>query len=206
MKQATADSLYNTILAWEDIMHICLTTQGIDKTYRDNDMNVRQNIRCMQMFAGAFMYAAGNHIGIGAGSCAGMVAGKPVVNGNQLFGWGIAHEIGHNMDKLGKAEITNNIYALMVQTYDGDQGTLPSRLEKSGKYAAAFQKTAQGYPGAAGNISTEDVLNMCDEMGIQTGVDILKVMELSRTLRELLGHDMDSYILRAGRARDLILS
>ena len=61
-------------------------------------------------------------------------------------------------------------------------------------------------PGAAGNISTEDVLNMCDEMGIQTGVDILKVMELSRTLRELLGHDMDSYILRAGRARDLVLS
>lgn len=61
-------------------------------------------------------------------------------------------------------------------------------------------------PGAAGNISTEDVLNMCDEMGIQTGVDILKVMELSRALRELLGHDMDSYILRAGRARDLILS
>ena len=61
-------------------------------------------------------------------------------------------------------------------------------------------------PGAAGNISTEDVLNMCDEMGIQTGVDILKVMELSRTLRELLGHDMDSHILRAGRARDLILS
>lgn len=60
-------------------------------------------------------------------------------------------------------------------------------------------------PGAAGNISTEDVLNLCDEMGIETGVDIVKVMELSRKLRELLNHDLDSYILRAGRARDLIL-
>jgi len=60
-------------------------------------------------------------------------------------------------------------------------------------------------PGAAGNISTEDVLNMCDESGIQTGVDIVKVMELSRKVGELLGHGLDSYILRAGRAQDLIL-
>lgn len=60
-------------------------------------------------------------------------------------------------------------------------------------------------PGAAGNISTEDVLNLCDESGIETGIDITKVMELSRSLRALLDHDLDSYILRAGRACDLIL-
>ena len=60
-------------------------------------------------------------------------------------------------------------------------------------------------PDAAGNISTEDVINMCDESGIKTGVDILKVMELSRTMRELLGHNLDSYVLRAGRAQDLIV-
>lgn len=61
-------------------------------------------------------------------------------------------------------------------------------------------------PGAAGNISTEDVLNLCDESGIETGIDIVKVMELSKRLRELLHHDLDSYILRAGRAKDLILA
>lgn len=60
-------------------------------------------------------------------------------------------------------------------------------------------------PGAAGNISTEDVLHMCEESGIETGIDIVKVMELSRSLRERLNHDTDSYILRAGRSRDLIL-
>ena len=121
-------------------MHICKTTQGIDNTYEKNDMQTRQNIRCMQMFTGAFMYAAGNHIGIGYGSCSGMVGGTPIskmdgnATANGLFGWGIAHEIGHNMDKLGKAEITNNIYSIMVQTYDGKQNTLASRLEKSNKY------------------------------------------------------------------------
>lgn len=59
-------------------------------------------------------------------------------------------------------------------------------------------------PGAAGNLSTEDVVHLCDESGIETGIDILKIMELSRHLQALLGHDLDSYILRAGRSADLI--
>ena len=61
-------------------------------------------------------------------------------------------------------------------------------------------------PNAAGNISTEDVLNMCDESGIETGVDCAKIMELSKRVRDLLNHDLDSYVLRAGRAKDLILA
>jgi len=59
-------------------------------------------------------------------------------------------------------------------------------------------------PDAAGNVSTEDVLHMCEESGIETGIDLVKLMELSRTLRDLLGHDTDSYVLRAGRSRDLL--
>lgn len=156
----TADQLKNSILAWEDVTYICRTTQGIDAV-RENSgrMAERQNIRCMQMFEGAFMYAAGSHIGIGPGSCSGMTGGTPVPSGglaagssNSLFGWGIVHEIGHNMDKIGKAEITNNIYSLMVQTCDGMQNTLPSRLEKSGKYPAIFTKTARQYPGASNDV------------------------------------------------------
>ncbi|MBQ9564685.1 MAG: hydroxymethylglutaryl-CoA lyase [Synergistaceae bacterium] len=59
-------------------------------------------------------------------------------------------------------------------------------------------------PGAAGNISSEDVIHLCDEMGVETGVDIVKVMSLSRRVSEMLGHGLESYILRAGRSRDLI--
>ena len=157
-RDAKIAQLTNSVLAWEDLLHICKTTQGIDKTYEHNDMQSRQNIRCMTMFTGAFMYAAGSHVGIGYSSCQGMVGGKPIAKlgtdakVNDLFGWGIAHEIGHNMDKLGKAEITNNLYALMVQTCDGKQNTLPSRLENSEKYPAIFTKTAQGLPGASNNV------------------------------------------------------
>ncbi|MDE7010928.1 MAG: M60 family metallopeptidase [Oscillospiraceae bacterium] len=156
-REEKIQTLYNSIEAWEQVMAICRTTHGIDAVYEKVGVEARQNIRYMTMFSGAFMYAAGSHIGIGYSSCGGMVTGRPVkeaVTGdyNGLFGWGIAHEIGHNLDLLGKAEITNNIYSLMVQTYDGKSNTLPSRLEKSGKYAAIFDKTAQGMPGASGDV------------------------------------------------------
>lgn len=58
-------------------------------------------------------------------------------------------------------------------------------------------------PGAAGNVSTEDVVHMMDEMGIKTGIDILKLIELSRNLQDMLGNERDSYILKAGRTKDL---
>ncbi len=152
------NTLYNNVLAWEDMMHIVNTTQGIDNTYSNSDMQSRQNIRYMRMFAKAFMYAAGSHIGIGYGSVGGMSCGKPVsmmaegATANNIFGWGIAHEIGHNMDKLGKAEITNNIYSIMAQTYDGKQNTLPSRLEKSNKYTKIYDKVSAGRPGMSNDV------------------------------------------------------
>ena len=60
-------------------------------------------------------------------------------------------------------------------------------------------------PGAAGNVASEDVVHMLDEMGVKTGIDLDAVMEVSRRLVAIIGHSTDSYILRAGKAKDLIL-
>ncbi len=59
-------------------------------------------------------------------------------------------------------------------------------------------------PGAAGNVATEDVLHMCEEMGVATGIDLDKAMAVSRRVVGLIGHTTDSYLLRAGKSRDLI--
>ena len=59
-------------------------------------------------------------------------------------------------------------------------------------------------PGAAGNVATEDVVHMCDEIGIKTGVDLDQAMKVSRQLVQLLNHGTDSYLLRAGKSSDLI--
>lgn len=151
------ETLYNTILAWEDLINIIYKTYGIDN-HIDNGIKTRQNIRYMKMFTGAFMYAAGNHVGIGYDSVAALMQGTPLKNlpenskNNQLFGWGIAHEIGHVMDKLGKAEITNNIYSLMAQTADGKSNILPSRLETSGIYEKAYEKVSVGGKGLPNDV------------------------------------------------------
>lgn len=60
-------------------------------------------------------------------------------------------------------------------------------------------------PGAAGNVATEDVLHMCDESHIATGVDLDKAIAISRKVVDYIHHGTDSYILRAGKAKDLIL-
>jgi hydroxymethylglutaryl-CoA lyase len=58
-------------------------------------------------------------------------------------------------------------------------------------------------PGASGNICTEDLVNMCEEMGIDTGIDLLHLLNLSRTLPSLLGHEMPGQVAKAGRNQDL---
>jgi len=42
-------------------------------------------------------------------------------------------------------------------------------------------------PGAAGNIATEDVVNLFDAMGLSPGVNIPQVAHWSRMLEELCG-------------------
>ena len=59
-------------------------------------------------------------------------------------------------------------------------------------------------PGAAGNVTTEDVLHMWEEMGVETGIDLDQAMTVSRRVVEILGHGTESYLLRAGKSKDLI--
>lgn len=58
-------------------------------------------------------------------------------------------------------------------------------------------------PGASGNICTEDLVNMCDEMGIPTGIDLPLLIALSRRLPQLLGHETAGQVAKAGRNSDL---
>ncbi|BEU23337.1 hydroxymethylglutaryl-CoA lyase [Paraburkholderia sp. 22B1P] len=58
-------------------------------------------------------------------------------------------------------------------------------------------------PGASGNICTEDLVNMCDEIGIPTGIDLQNLIALSRTLPALLGHDVPGQLMKAGRNCDV---
>ncbi|WP_191488768.1 hydroxymethylglutaryl-CoA lyase [Pseudomonas sp. FEN] len=58
-------------------------------------------------------------------------------------------------------------------------------------------------PGASGNICTEDLVNLCDEMGIATGIDLPHLLAMSRKLPALLGHELPGQVAKAGRNCDL---
>jgi len=53
-------------------------------------------------------------------------------------------------------------------------------------------------PNAAGNIATEDLVNMCVCMGIDTGADTERCLETARTAGRMLGRELSSATLRAG--------
>jgi len=58
-------------------------------------------------------------------------------------------------------------------------------------------------PGASGNICTEDLVNLCDEVGIHTGIDLPHLLHMSRRLPALLGHELPGQVAKAGRNGDL---
>ncbi|HYM70388.1 MAG TPA: hydroxymethylglutaryl-CoA lyase [bacterium] len=53
-------------------------------------------------------------------------------------------------------------------------------------------------PGASGNLATEDLVYMLHGMGIDTGVDLDRLVEASRPLASRLGHALPSRYLQAG--------
>ena len=53
-------------------------------------------------------------------------------------------------------------------------------------------------PGASGNIATEELLYLLDDAGVQTGVDGEAVLAAAERAQRLLGHRLDSQLLRAG--------
>lgn len=57
-------------------------------------------------------------------------------------------------------------------------------------------------PGASGNISTEDLIHMLGEMGIETGIDLKACIQTGREVADYFGHH-ESSMLRSGSVTDL---
>ena len=62
-------------------------------------------------------------------------------------------------------------------------------------------------PGATGNIATEELVYLLADSGIETGVDLDRCLDAARLAQELVGHPLDSNLVRAGgRSRPAGLS
>ncbi len=58
-------------------------------------------------------------------------------------------------------------------------------------------------PGATGNVCSEDALHMLQAMGLQTGVDLERLLVLARALPHIVGRPVPGQVAQAGRSCDL---
>ena len=52
--------------------------------------------------------------------------------------------------------------------------------------------------GATGNLATEDLVYLMDDLGVETGVDLQRLLEASRLVADLVGHPVPSRVSAAG--------
>lgn len=55
-----------------------------------------------------------------------------------------------------------------------------------------------GFKGAAGNIATEDLVHLCQEEGVETGVDLDQLLDVARVAEEIVGHPLPGKVMRGG--------
>jgi hydroxymethylglutaryl-CoA lyase len=53
-----------------------------------------------------------------------------------------------------------------------------------------------GFKGAAGNIVTEDLVHMCHEMGIETGIDLDRLILAAREAERIVGHPLPGKLIQ----------
>jgi hydroxymethylglutaryl-CoA lyase len=53
-------------------------------------------------------------------------------------------------------------------------------------------------PGASGNIATEELVYMAEDMGVGTGIDLAAMIEAAGAAERIVGRELSSQVLRAG--------
>jgi hydroxymethylglutaryl-CoA lyase len=93
----------------------------------------------------------------------------------------------HNTRGMGLANVVAGIEA-GVRSFDGSL---------SGLGGCPFA------PGATGNICTEDMVNMLEDMGYDTRIDLAKLLAVARRIPAVVGHDTPGQVMKAGQTLEL---
>ncbi|MDE7094598.1 MAG: M60 family metallopeptidase [Oscillospiraceae bacterium] len=200
-----AEKILKSMKSMEDMMYLFYQHKGLNKNAPEVIDQVPKghlNIRYQRMFTGAFMYAAGNHIGIEWGSVGGMVNSPGVtfdengqyVSGN-YFGWGIAHEIGHDINQGSYAvpEITNNYFSQLAQAQDKNAGM---RFD----YKNIYSKVTSGAKGDCMNIATQIGIYWQLHLAYDKGLNYKTYEDYDEQLANLFYARMDTYARTPSKA------
>lgn len=202
--EGNAQKLLDSMDAMEGMMNLFYQHKGLNQTAPDEKDRFPQrhlNIRYQRMFAGAFMYAAGDHIGIEWNETAGMMGGVPVQSDNgkyvsgRYFGWGIAHEIGHNINQsaYAYAEVTNNYFAVLAQAKDTNDSV---RFE----YPKVYEKVTSGTTGKSEDVFTQLGMYWQLHLAYDSGYNFKTYDNYEEQLNNLFFARVDTYARNTAKA------
>lgn len=112
---------------------------------------------------------------------------KHIVHFHVTRGWGLA-----NVLAALQAGMTN--YESCMGGLGGQPANFVSGVPVSGTGAYYYKD-----PGAVGLVTTEDMVVMMDEMGIDTGLDVDKVLDIGRMVERIVGRKLRSETVNNGR-------
>lgn len=119
------------------------------------------------------------------------------------MGWAAPHRIER---VLGEVRSRWPDVPLRLHLHDTRGLAVANALVALRMGVAGFDSTVGGlggcpfaaHKGAAGNICTEELVLLCEEMGINTGVDLDALIEVGRMAETVVGHVLPSELLHAG--------
>ena len=100
-------------------------------------------------------------------------------------------------DRLSGAELTAHFHNTRGQ---GLANVLAALERGIGSFESSFGELGgcPVPPGSTGNISTEDLVSMLEEMGVSTEVDLPKLIATSEEVQKVLGRPLGAHLLTAG--------
>lgn len=199
------NNLKSTIESMQDMLILFYQNKGLTNDFAEGtsskiiDKNKlpsqHLNIRYMKMFSGAFMYAGGDHIGIEWNETAGLMLQEKVqisedgkITKGHYFGWGIAHEIGHQINQGAYAvkEVTNNYFSLLAQADGTNNGV------RFG-YDAIYDKVTSGAIGYSGDVFTSLAMYWQLHLAYDNGYAQKTYENYTEVFKNLIFARVDSY-------------
>ena len=110
----------------------------------------------------------------------------------------VARTLEHLMPKFSRVEWS-------LHTHDTRAMAIPNILAAMECGVTSFDASIGGLggcpfaPGASGNVCTEDLLHCLHAMGVETGIDLDRLIETSKFVEQVVGRTLPGQIIKAGK-------
>ena len=110
----------------------------------------------------------------------------------------VGEVLGHLMSRFPGVEWT-------LHTHDTRAMAIPNILAAMECGVTHFDSSIGGLggcpfaPGASGNVCSEDLVHCLHAMGVETGIDLGRLVAVSRRVQEIIGRTLPGQIVKAGQ-------